>query len=502
MKNIRRQADWKRHVFSIDQKLTTHAFPLLDVFRSQFSVILEELETTITENSASEALTPLQKAVTHALQLYRVQDTLKLLANYDLSQGFNEVILTGIQKSWKSLSVTHLLKNFAQSEAEQEALNEYQNTLEYNLCEVLECERNTLFQKKQVAQLINSLAPQSRALSFFFDERLKGLFSPHYYTYLILRNRYFQKKIEQLLSHPSIETWLITQLQKILSFPKPMPIKEQLDLLDFREMEQLLKEMSSRFSNVLQAQSAPPVFQKPASPLSEDVFGLLCRYYVAPLNLLKNSLQWQRESSSPHFLSKSEDYTSTVAQEFEYFFETKDCYELLTPFLHSLLEETSAENQHTMRYEEVLNSRKEGGAWIETDAKRRKKEWSFMLKFVLPFSIKFLTEDQKATTVKAKTPFVIQWGLCFFDEDSLWHERANNQNKGFFKILIQGHTLNRHSSVIHVGDSSFYVLTTAQSFMCKKLVQLCLIALHQNFEASLPETLKQYLVKHLLPKQG
>ena len=95
--------------------------------------------------------------------------------------------------------------------------------------------------------------------NWFFNERLRALFSSDYRTYLTLKNRYFQLRLQNAEQESTIRTWLEERLNRMLRDASGEdPLEKRLERLDFRAMEQLMKDLLNQFGNCLLYTSPSP----------------------------------------------------------------------------------------------------------------------------------------------------------------------------------------------------------------------------------------------------
>ena len=84
--------------------------------------------------------------------------------------------------------------------------------------------------------------------NWFFNERLRALFSSDYRTYLTLKNRYFQLRLQNAEQESTIRSWLEERLNRMLRDASGEDLLEKrLERLDFRAMEQLMKDLLNQF---------------------------------------------------------------------------------------------------------------------------------------------------------------------------------------------------------------------------------------------------------------
>jgi hypothetical protein len=196
-----------------------------------------------THRKVAKELTLRHHAFTHSLQLYDLQSALRLIATYDLSQQASQGIVPRIQKSCNSLVVIRQLDEFASGPVELRALERYRLGLESSLQTVLQCELKLLYEPAKLQKVVFSaqnlpVEEQQR----FFIERLQSLFSRDYQTYLILKNRFFLSHLLQGLSDELIVRWMQRRLKSSFRL-SPSEIFEEVRKLDFRTVEQLVREL-------------------------------------------------------------------------------------------------------------------------------------------------------------------------------------------------------------------------------------------------------------------
>ena len=246
------QSQWKNQILSIEEELQGRASSgksvLLENYVTSLNLAIQDFFESHSLPKPSEPLTPAQNAFMHALQLYDLESTLRLIANYDPTRGV-KTLLSGIQKSCQSLSVLLKLKGFAENTGETEQLSSYRQRLEKSLVQVLHCEIGDLYDQKQLKSLLPVVSGlPKKELERFFRERLVALFSVDYRTYLTLKNRYFQLRLVNAIREKTIRNWLNERLRRLLRQDADgRQLKENIELLHYRTMERLVKDLITQF---------------------------------------------------------------------------------------------------------------------------------------------------------------------------------------------------------------------------------------------------------------
>ena len=232
---------WQNRINKISGDLESRYDPASQNFAQRLKHTLERDFPTHREDST--ALTLRHHAFTHALQLYDLQSALRLIATYDLPQQATQGIIPRIQKSCNSLAVIRQLDEFASSSVELRALEKYRIGVEESLQTVLKCEVKLLYDPARLQKVVISAQKLPEEVQqYFFIERLHSLFSRDYQTYLILKNRFFLSRILQGLGDDLIVRWMQRRLKGSLRL-EPSEIFEEVRKVDFRTVEQLVREL-------------------------------------------------------------------------------------------------------------------------------------------------------------------------------------------------------------------------------------------------------------------
>ncbi|MBF0349637.1 MAG: hypothetical protein HQM11_01315 [SAR324 cluster bacterium] len=541
----------------IDQELAQYSSGFVQQFRYKLSQSTEHLLRPMLARRQHPMPRQFQKAVIHGLQLYHVEDTLKLISNHDPSQGIVEGIRTGVHKSFSSLSAIPLLRKVILTPRESQELEQYREMVEHAICRAFHCSQQDLHNQSTMLWAIDSNIAQlnQEQARRFFRDRLGLLFSPAYFSYLILRNRYFFSKLIHCACDPEIESWIRSRIKLI---PEPDAERRPLDHLlsrqDFRTLERLAREMTRRFEgNDRLTEDAPPLrlmeddsqveanqdmdsddstilkvvafYDTPGVPTLKETppqptvleqgpeiemerspFEWLCFSYARHILGISKHFSWVKECSSPYFRSKSEDYISDMESFFEGMFGSSPMVlNDFTDYVTRLLEYTTSQNPFPGKKETIPLWAKIEDQWQIQGQIEREREWSLMLKSRTTFPITLVSEGPRPLNVQQGLSFVIQMGIAHFDYDQPKHKKNKTRSCGFFKILFQGRVLSPHSAVIYIGKIPYYMLTSNQLQQCRHLFFLCLLSARHTFSVELPPLLKNYLVQilpELLPQKS
>ena len=562
------QSTWKKNIEYIEAELLRRGEdPTASSITKRFST---GLSTTIHHFFAEpksylpeKALTVEHRAFSHSLQLYDVQAVMRLVANYDASQGL-KVILPGIEKSVQSLMVVSQLKLFTKTPREANALKAYQKRLEESLVRVLKCDLEELYDEDILAEKMVGVTDADEKLhNGFFSERLRALFSVNYRLYLILKNRLFLDRLERSQKNPQILNWQTFRLQKLIAHYQKKEQAPEIKLkeeLDFRILEHLVKEQILKFGERFPKEKKvkAPVRQKKSQPFTEkDEFIIdkiksetkdepdkqekveekenqilnselnpkeeeqktvqslrpdplenatpyekLCFEYKTPIEFLSTNLKPVDESTAPFFKPRTEQYTSDNAEFFHKIFN--DQQEVIAAnrhFVEEMLAQRGREYHAIERWSVVEKSeedqesiylRKAPGVAPVMD---RKSEWSLSLQSKLPFKIRFPLEKGRTVDLEKNRSCVFQIGTSFFDQDLL--SERDDQPTGFFKLMFGGHVLTHKTSVVYVGNKPFFTITKEQTWRCRGLNLLFLMAASHRFAIELSSSLKNFLVEQV-----
>ena len=105
--------------------------------------------------------------------------------------------------------------------------------------------------------------------------------------------------------------------------------------------------------------------------------------------------------------------------------------------------------------------------------------------------------------IKKNTPFVIQFGTAFFDQDQLHQSEKKDEPAsmthpdGFFRLMLRGQVFSRKSSVVYFGKAPYFTATRDQALQSRGWVLLMLIAVSLRFAIDFSQPLKKYLVENL-----
>ncbi|SVE15241.1 uncharacterized protein METZ01_LOCUS468095, partial [marine metagenome] len=215
--------------------------------------------------------------------------------------------------------------------------------------------------------------------NWFFNERLRALFSTDYRTYLTMKNRYFLLRLLNAEQETTIRSWLQERLNRLQrSRSQEDPLEERLEILDFRVMEQLVKDLLNQFGKtfplVLEEKTELKGGALGERPAWSSSFGpglsskegkhseipdtdrafrkLLLRYQKLLLPLSKSLSRPKEECTSPFFMTRCEEYTSDQTEFFESFFsEQKNPYSGFRRFILELLNQRGEEFRAKERWD-------------------------------------------------------------------------------------------------------------------------------------------------------
>lgn len=523
---------------------------ILQQFGTRLSSTIQQFFADSNSFDPTEPLTAKQQAFMHSLQLYDLRSVMRLIANYDAGKGL-KVVLPGIEKSCRSLMVIRQLEQYTKNSGESAALASYKSKLEEALAQVLKCSRLDLYEEDILAEkmVVVSAAPQ-RLRYRFFSNRLVTLFSPDYRTYLLLKNRYFLKRLKRLVKNPNHlkkQQSRLTELASKYENDEVDSVEQLAENLDFRMIEELVKEQitKSAESSVVKTKSTvlAEVEQKTknsstdvtktdvstASPQesqsatinetqavsfyaavnlenqqeSSSAYERLCLSYAEPLQALSESFGPVPECSSPYFRSRVEEYGEEFANYFRQLHG--DDLQVIAAshnFTLELLLQRGHEYKATERWG-VVSKFQQGGESIyfrsleaASPVLERKAEWSMLIQGRLPFTIQFPLEKTKLHEIEKEKSFVFQIGTAFFDQGH--KDKLDEYPDVFFKLMFSGHLLTGKNAVVYVEEDPYFTTTLEQMWRCRGLLYLLLIAVSQRFAIELSPTLQDYLVE-LLP---
>ena len=538
------QSEWQHKILSIEEDLQRRSrsrkSDLLERFVTALNVAVQDFFEAHPIENPLEPLTLQQKAFMHALQLYDNQTVQRLIANYDPDQGL-KTVLSGIQKSCQSLSVVVRLDDFSRDSKETSQLASYRRRLENSLLRILDCDQKVLYDQKLLSEhlvAVSKLPEEER--NWFFNERLRALFSSDYRTYLTLKNRYFQLRLKNAEQESTIRSWLEERLNRMLRDASEEDLLEKrLERLDFRAMEQLMKDLLNQFGKTFPlvlsekpemksrelfdspewssgfGSSSPSGGKNLDIPDLDRAYRKLCLQYQKLLLPLSKSLKRSKdECTSPFFMTRCEEYTSDQTVFFEQFFsDQKNPYVGFRRFVLDLLNQRGEEFHARERWdpdprlEQKKNLPKEAffsrEAPIMVGGMERKTEWSLFLSGAFPAQTLFPMPKGEKMQIKKNTPFVIQLGTAFFDQDQLHQSERKDEPAsmthpdGFFRLMLRGQVFSRKSSVVYFGKAPYFTATRDQALQSRGWVLLMLIAVSLRFAIDFSQPLKKYLVENL-----
>jgi len=547
-----KQSEWKEQIESIEAEMlrlgqAADAPAVLRQFATRLSTTILHFFSETDTFVPDAALTGVQQAFMHSLQLYDLRSVMRLVANYDASKGL-KVVLPGIEKSYRSLMVIQQLERFTKNTWESTALDKYKFRLEESLNRVLKCRREDLYKEDILAEkmVFVSGAPEV-LLNKFFAERLRALFSSNYRAYLMLKNRYFLNRLKLFRKNPDNCKTQQNRLAKMaVQFEnnEELTINQVVEKLDFREIEQLVK---AQISQTAEREAVPedshpltaaqenaendnselepaveslvnrniPVDQTKTdqqisleslpqniSEESGSAYEQLCASYAEPLEMLSASFSPVPECSSPYFRSRVEDY----CDEFANFFRQLHGVDLQViaashNFTKELLIQRGQEYTATERWGMVAknNQDEESVYFRSTDEKLpfvdRKAEWSMLIQARLPFLIQLPVEKTKTIVIEKDKLCVFQIGTAFFDQE---HKNKRDEYPDvFFKLMFGGHLLSGKNAVIYVEEDPYFTTTLEQLWHCRGLIYLFIMAISHRFALEISSAMQDFLVEIL-----
>jgi len=549
-----KQSEWKDHIEFIEEEMLKRVSEqgspeILKQFVTRLSSTIQNFFTESNSFIPDAPITVEQQAFMHSLQLYDMKSVMRLVANYDATKGL-KVVLPGIEKSYRSLMVIQKLEQFTNNSFESMALDAYKSRLEQALSKVLKCRREDLYEEDVLAEkmVVVSGAPEVLQ-NKFFTERLRTLFSSNYRTYLMLKNRYFLKRLKRLSLDPKYYKTQQSDLAKLTSKFKNGEDRS-IDLLvennDFRMVEQLVKEQFSKTSDGTEVREKSTILQTPVDtetggvPISDQSkktetapqaftieekqvergnnydsvsleiteetlspYEQLCNSYAEPLEKLSTTFRPVPECSSPYFRSRVEEYRDEFANYFQHLHGGNvQVIAASHNFTLELLMQRGQEYHAAERWGVVPKYKQEEEESIYfrsmEDTARvldRKAEWSMLIHARLPFRFFFPLEKAKTIEIEKDKLCVFQIGTAFFDQ--------NHQNKldeypdVFFKLMFSGHFLTGKNAVIYVEEDPFFTTTLLQMWNCRGLVYLFLMAISHRFALELSPVLQDFFVEAL-----
>ena len=546
-----KQSEWKDHIEFIEAEMLKRgseqgAPEIIKQFSSRLSSTIHHFFAESNSFIPDAPITVEQQAFMHSLQLYDMKSLMRLVANYDATKGL-KVVLPGIEKSYRSLMVIQKLEQFTNNSRESTALDAYKSRLEEALSKVLKCRREDLYEEDVLAEKMVVVSGAPEALrNKFFTERLRTLFSSNYRAYLMLKNRYFLKRLKRLSKNPKYYKTQQSHLAKLTSMFKNDE-DGSIDLLteniDFRMIEQLVKEQFSKTSDQAEVREESTKLQtlvdiKPEGvPISDqskktetepqaftieekqiergNIFNLgiseetmspyeqLCTSYAEPLEKLSASFRPVPECSSPYFRSRVEEYRDEFANYFQHL-HGGDIQVIAAShnFTLELLMQRGQEYHAAERWgvvpkykqeeEESIYFRSMEDAACVLD---RKAEWSMLIYARLPFRFFFPLEKAKTIEIEKDKLCVFQIGTAFFDQNH--QKKLDEYPDVFFKLMFSGHFLTGKNAVIYVEEDPFFTTTLLQMWNCRGLVYLFLMAISQRFAVELSPALQDFFVEVL-----
>jgi hypothetical protein len=471
-----KQSEWKDHIEFIEAEMLKRgseqgAPEILKQFGTRLSSTIHHFFAESNSFIPDAPITVEQQAFMHSLQLYDMKSLMRLVANYDATKGL-KVVLPGIEKSYRSLMVIQKLEQFTNNSRESTALDAYKSRLEEALSKVLKCRRENLYEEDVLAEKMVVVSGAPEALrNKFFTERLRTLFSSNYRAYLMLKNRYFLKRLKRLSKNPKYYKTQQSHLAKLASKFKNDE-DGSIDLLteniDFRMIEQLVKEQFSKTSDQAEVREESTKLQTPVDTETEGVpisdqskktetapqaftieekqvergnnfdsvsleiseetmspYEQLCTSYAEPLEKLSASFRPVPECSSPYFRSRVEEYRDEFANYFQHLHGGNvQVIAASHNFTLELLMQRGQEYHAAERWGVVPKYKQEEEESIYfrsmEDTARvldRKAEWSMLIHARLPFRFFFPLEKAKTIEIEKDKLCVFQIGTAFFDQN-------------------------------------------------------------------------------------
>jgi hypothetical protein len=549
-----KQSEWKDHIEFIEAEMLKRgseqgAPEILKQFGTRLSSTIHHFFAESNTFIPNAPITVEQQAFMHSLQLYDMKSVIRLVANYDDTKGL-KVVLPGIEKSYRSLMVIQKLEQFTNNSRESTALDAYKSCLEEALSKVLKCQREDLYEEDVLAEKMVVVSGAPEALrNKFFTERLRTLFSSNYRAYLMLKNRYFLKRLKRLSKNPK---YYITQQNHLAKLTSKFKNDEDgsIDLLteniDFRMIEQLVKEQFSKTSDQAEVREESTKLQTPVDTETEGVpisdqskktetapqvfiieekqvekgnnfdsvsleiseetmspYEQLCISYAEPLEKLSASFCPVPECSSPYFRSRVEEYRDEFANYFQHLHGGNvQVIAASHNFTLELLMQLGQEYHATERWGVVPKYKHEEADSIYFRLMEdtacvldRKAEWSMLIHARLPFRFFLPLEKAKTIEIEKDKLCVFQIGTAFFDQNH--QKKLDEYPDVFFKLMFNGHFLTGKNAVIYVEEDPFFTTTLLQMWNCRGLVYLFLMAISHRFAVKLPTALQDFLVEVL-----
>ena len=550
-----KQSEWKDHIEFIEAEMLKRgseqcASAILQEFCTRLSSTIQHFFAESDSFFPDATLNVEQHAFMHSLQLYDMKSVMRLVANYDAAKGL-KVVLPGIEKSYRSLMVIKQLEQFSNNSLESSSLDAYKSRLEEALSKVLKCRREDLYEEDVLAEKMVVVSGASEALrNKFFSERLRTLFSSNYRAYLMLKNRYFLKQLKRFCKSQKKS---VTQLGRLVKLNSKFKNDEDgsidplVEDLDFRTIEELVKEQFSKHSKQLEEckelgklqtledttttsnqisvktnktggaqehfriEKKKVVRTKKFDPVGIEIsketmssYEQLCGIYADPLENLSASISPVPECSSPYFRSRVEEYKDEFANYFQHLHGGN--LQVITAshnFTVELLLQRGQEYHAAERWGVVPKYKQEEESIFfrsMEDTTRfldRKAEWSMLIHARLPFRIIFPTEKSKTLEIEKNKLCVFQIGTAFFDQNH--QKKFDGYPDVFFKLMFSGHLLTGKNAVIYVEEDPFFTTTLLQMWHCRGLIYLFLMAISQRFAIELSSSLKDFFVE-VLPK--
>ena len=549
-----KQSEWKDHIEFIEAEMLKRgskqgAPEILKQFGTRLSSTIHHYFAESNSFIPDAPITVEQQAFMHSLQLYDMKSLMRLIANYDATKGL-KVVLPGIEKSYRSLMVIQKLEQFTNNSRESTALDAYKSRLEEALSKVLKCRREDLYEEDVLAEKMVVVSGAPEALrNKFFTERLRTLFSSNYRAYLMLKNRYFLKRLKRLSKNPKYYKTQQSHLAKLASKFKNDE-DGSIDLLteniDFRMIEQLVKEQFSKTSDQAEVREESTKLQTPVDTEAEGVpisdqskktetvpqaftieekqvergnnfdsvsleiseetmspYEQLCTSYAEPLEKLSASFRPVPECSSPYFRSRVEEYRDEFANYFQHLHGGNvQVIAASHNFTLELLMQRGQEYHAAERWGVVpkYKLKEEESIYFRSmeDTTRvldRKAEWSMLIHARLPFRFFFPLEKAKTIEIEKDKLCVFQIGTAFFDQNH--QKKLDEYPDVFFKLMFSGHFLTGKNAVIYVEEDPFFTTTLLQMWNCRGLVYLFLMAISHRFAVELSPALQDFFVEVL-----
>ena len=549
-----KQSQWKKNIESIEAELLKlgqekNSPEILKQFSRRLSFIIKRLFSKVSSYSPESSLTVEQLAFTHSLQLYDIKSVMRLAANYDANKGV-KVVLPGIEKSYRSLMVIPQLKPFTKNSKELSALDAYKSQLERSLSEVLDCDVEDLYEEDILAEkMIVVSAVTESVKKKFFSERLSTLFSSNYRIYLMLKNRYFLRRLTRSKNNSDfneLQKNRFLYLKSKLNETKEDSLLKFKENTDFRIIEKLVKEQIFKSSEKSFEESDSIVketeFKKQKNNLSKlkktnqiesprtisvsqtkedrnnslgtvihekndeafSAFDKLCEKYSVPLKKLSASICHVPECSSPYFRSRVEEYCDDFAN---YFRKLHGGNMQVNAAVHNftldLLTQRGKEYHSVERWGVIpKNSNQNQSIYFRPTENSagvldRKSEWNMLMHFRMPFMFNVPLEKSRVVDIGKDNLFIFQIGTAFFDQNS--QNKLNQYPDVFYKLMFGGHLLANKNAVVYADEEPYFTTTLEQMWHCRGLVYLLLIAISHRFAIEMSSAMQDFLVK-LLPE--